>query len=343
MNVKQAITDLKLHANIGKLEKIDETADEYMWLTQIYVRHLIGVAVHPAGWGQPAFGRFEFHPKQKTLPPVATPLSERWKRCAWMQACGIVNSWLSNGRHRDGSGEPTLDDITIQGNANVVVLAQSTDSCFDYWLRVSTLDKGKPVLVPFTVHPYGASLIRQALASGGRVSGGVTLSKRDGVWSCQLCVTRKVKPRKTAGKRGYDVGMVTVAADSGGRNYGTLSAPLKQRINADAERTARKQKLNVCLKKKQLPEVSLVNGRTERWVRQEIGLHLNRLIADLSAEPAPPVAILEKLSVRDMRMKSREQNRVLKAGQIGYIARRFRYSLDLAGLAWREVNAAYTS
>jgi putative transposase len=343
MNVNQAITDLRLEANPGKLARMDETADEYMFVTQAFVRHLIGVAVHPAGHGLPPLGRFEFHPQQKTLPPIATALSERWKRCAWMQACGVVDSWLSNGRHLDGSNEPSLDDISIQGNANVVVLSKSKASGFDWWLRVSTLDKGKPVLVPFTMHPYGASLIRQALSSGGRLSGGVTLRKRDGVWLCQLCVTRKVTMRKTRGRRGYDVGLAKVAADSRGRSYGTLSKPLKRRIEADAEKTLRKQKLNACLRKKTLPEVSLVNGATERWVRNEVGLHLNRLIDELLAEPRPPVVILEKLSVRDMRFKSREQNRLLKAGQIGHITRRFRYSLDLAGIAWREVNAAYSS
>ena len=144
-----------------------------------------------------------------------------------MQACGIVNSWLSNGRHRDGSSEPSLDDITIQANANVVILAKSQTSEFDWWLRISTLDKRKPIFVPFKMHPYGDSLIRQALASGGKLSGGLTLRKRDGVWSCQLCVTQHVKMRKAKGKRGYDVGLAKIAADSTGKNYGTLSKKLK--------------------------------------------------------------------------------------------------------------------
>ena len=45
MNVKQAVTDLRIESNIGKLAKMDETADEYMFVTEVYVRHLIGVAV----------------------------------------------------------------------------------------------------------------------------------------------------------------------------------------------------------------------------------------------------------------------------------------------------------
>src|SRR4051812_31133506 len=90
---------------------------------------------------------------------------------------------------------------------------------------------------------------------------------------------------------------------------------LRKRIEADAAKVARKQKLNACLQKRSLPEVSLVNGATERWVRNAVGFSLNRLIDELLAEPMPPVVILEKLSVRDMRFKSREQNRLLKAGQ----------------------------
>jgi hypothetical protein len=29
---------------------------------------------------------------------IPTPLSDRWQRCAWRQACGIVQSWFSNER-----------------------------------------------------------------------------------------------------------------------------------------------------------------------------------------------------------------------------------------------------
>jgi hypothetical protein len=43
---------------------------------------------------------------------------------------------------------PVLRVPVLQANAHVVVVEQSKDSTFDYWLRVSTLDKGTPLRVP---------------------------------------------------------------------------------------------------------------------------------------------------------------------------------------------------
>ena len=40
---------------------------------------------------------------------------------------------------------PELRVPSIQPNANVVVVEKAEDSTFDYWLRISTLDKGKPL------------------------------------------------------------------------------------------------------------------------------------------------------------------------------------------------------
>ena len=344
MSVKRAITDLKLEAaNDGKLDKLDVVADEYMFVVECYARHIIGLAAHPAGWGQPPQGAHAFHPKQQCLPPLLTTLSERWKRCAWMQACGVVRSWLSNGRHLDGSDDPSFEGITIQGNANVIVLSKANGPRFDWWLRISTVGFRDVIHVPFDMHPYGARVMRQALGSGGKLSSGVLIRKREGVWSAQLCVTEKVPRRKAKGRRGVDMGMVRILADSRGSSYGTLTKPLLERLKVGTGRMRGKQKLNACLRKKNLATVSLADGRTERWVRNEAGRAINQFVGELEADPLPPAVVLEKLSVADMRFKSRENNRMLKAGQIGYISRLTRYRLDLAGLPWEEINPAHTS
>ena len=44
---------------------------------------------------------------------------------------------------------PTLRRPSIQANANVVVVEKSEDSTFDYWLRMSTLDKGHPLHIGY--------------------------------------------------------------------------------------------------------------------------------------------------------------------------------------------------
>ena len=379
MNVKRAITDLLLAGNAGKMNALAKAADEFMFVAECYTRHLIGLAVHPAGWGGEPVGRHAFHPKQPVLPPLATPLSERYKRCAWMQACGVVNSWLSNGRHKDGSSEPSFERVAMQANANVVLLSRAkakdtrahrvamargkplpaetkrqaqvarakrdTETDFGWWMRVSTLEKNKPVYIPFDMHPYGERLLSRALASGGKMSTGVLLCCKDSVWSAQVCVEEKVQARKWQGKRkrGHDVGQRKILSSANGRDYGTLSEALTRRVARDTEQRSRKQRLNACLKLKGLEPVPLAFPATNRWVRNAAGRAINLLVGDLQAEPETPLSILEALSAGDMRAKSRLGNRLLKAGQIGYIASQTRRALDLAGLPWAEINPAYTS
>ncbi|GIK37333.1 MAG: hypothetical protein BroJett011_11660 [Chloroflexota bacterium] len=59
------------------------------------------------------------------MPPIPeeeipTALSDRWQRCGWMQACGIVQSWYSNER----TNRPILRNLCIQANTNVVKIEQ---------------------------------------------------------------------------------------------------------------------------------------------------------------------------------------------------------------------------
>src|SRR6266536_4656834 len=49
---------------------------------------------------------------------------------------------------------PTLRQMCIQANVNVVKLQVSEDSTFDYWLRISTLESGHPILVPVKLADY---------------------------------------------------------------------------------------------------------------------------------------------------------------------------------------------
>src|SRR5579859_894247 len=82
----KAICNLKLSAaNDGKLAALDAVAEEYLRLAQCYVDGLIETESRAPD-------------KYGALPEVATALSERWQRCAWQQACGVVQSWFSNER-----------------------------------------------------------------------------------------------------------------------------------------------------------------------------------------------------------------------------------------------------
>ena len=323
MTMKKALTHLKLNqANGSKLQKLDELAAEHQRLVQAYCDWLIAREVREPD-------------KYADIPEanIPTPLSDRWQRCAWQQACGIVRSWYSNKR----TNPPVLRTFCLQGNANVIKLEPSTTPTFDFWLKISTLDKGQPIEVPLRLYRRAT----EALHKYPKLCTGVTLNKREGQWYATLVVEKPgKKPSVTRNVVGIDMGMVSMAATSTGEQYGQVSNELAKRVEQQAARLARKQKLNVCLKRKGLPPVGLSDCKAEAFARNEIGRALNELVENLP--PGSPVA-LERLQVQDMRFKSRQMNRRLRASQLGYLRNKLKFKLDEQGIRYRSVQPAYSS
>ena len=325
--MKKAITHLKLdQANPGKLHKLDELAPEHQRVVQADVNWLIAHEVRRPD-------KYADIPEQDVL----TSLSDRWQRCAWQQACGIVRSWYGNERENAvRTTPPVLRKVCIQANANVVVIEPSDTPQFDFWLRISTLAPGHPVRIPVKL----SGRAREALARFPKLCSGVTLNRRDGAWYATFVVERKGPKAKSTQVVGVDIGMTAMASTSEGQRYGQLSVELRRRVERSAEKRRRKQKLNVCLKRKNKSLVSLSDQRAEAFARNEIGRALNQMLAEL---PSGVNVALEHLSVKDMRMKSRQMNRALRAAQLGYIRDKLKFKLDEHGIGYRSVQAAYSS
>jgi putative transposase len=263
---------------------------------------------------------------------VLTPLSDRWQRCAWQQACGIVQSWYANERENP----PVLRNICIQANANVVVIESSETPTFDFWLRISTLEAGKPVRIPISL--YGRA--KETLTEFPKLCTGVTLNQRDGQWYATLVVERRGPKPKSSEVVGVDIGMANIVSTSEGKRYGQVSPELRKRVERSAEKRRRKQKLNACLKRKGQPTIDLSDHRAEAFARNEIGRALNQMLDDL---PDGVAMALERLSVKDMRFKSRQMNRALRASQLGYVRDKLKFKLDERGIRYRSVQPAYSS
>jgi hypothetical protein len=317
---KKAITHLKLNrANVGKRAALDAVAAEYQRVTQCFVNSLIDAETREPD-------------KYADIPSLPNILSQRWLRCAWQQACGLVQSWYSNAR----TNRPVLHNLCIQANANVVVLEKSATATFDYWLRISTLDAGHPVRVPIKLYKNAQVILEQY----EKLCSGVMLNKRHGQWYATFVVERHNRKATATQVLGGDIGMKAVLTTSDGQRYGEFGQMVKQRlVKTDAKR-ARKQKLNTCLKHKQLPTVSLRDHRAEAFVRNGIGQALNQMVR--AVLPGYAVA-LEKLNVKDMRFKSRSLNRLLKAHQLGFIRDRLKFKLDEQGIRYRSAQPAYSS
>ena len=140
---------------------------------------------------------------------------------------------------------PVLKAVVIQANANVAVLQPSEDSSFAYWLRLSTLEHGQPVLLPVKL----ASYHRQALA-GKTLNTSTVLARKAAGWWLTLSDDEdiKVATPKDAPVLGVDVGIATFLTTSTDKQYGTFHGKLAGRHKRDRQKRRRKAKLRACLK-----------------------------------------------------------------------------------------------
>jgi transposase len=358
--ITRAVPHIRLsEANAGKLDALDQLVVVFQALCQQYVTLWCTSDGTPDGYATPVF---------------ASPLSERWQRVAMQQAAGIAKSWRTN---RQTAYDAYLDDLadyaearakaeasgiplapkrrepvfrewnvpelrvpSIQANANVVLIEPSEDSTFDYWLRISTLDKGHPLRVPVKF----ASYHKEALTEK-KLNTSTTLCKRHGSWWLTLSFDEDVPltTEKDAPLVGVDVGIANFLTTSTGKQYGTFHGKLTRRHKRDREKRRRKAKLRACLKKKgvtKLPSTSSVTGqRLSRHVRQEI----NRAVTLMIQDHASARLIYEDLSVSSMRFKARTMNSYLYASNLAHIPEQIKWATTKRGMAAYTVKAAYSS
>ena len=269
--VTLAVPHIRLsETNAGKLEALDRLVVVYLALCQQYVTSWCDLSTEEDG-----------SPDAYAAPLFASTLSERWHRVAMQQAAGIAKSWRTNRQtaydiyledvanyataqttaEEDGvpldpkSREPVWTEWkipelrvpSIQANANVVLLERSEDSTFDYWLRISTLEKGQPLRVPVKLAAYHKQTLQDK-----KLNTSTTLCKRNSTWWLTLTFDEDI-PRTTAKDApivGVDVGIANFLTTSTGQQYGTFHGKLARRHQRDRAKRRRKAKLRACLKRK---------------------------------------------------------------------------------------------
>ncbi len=352
--ITKAVTHIRLlEVNPGKLAALDALAPVFLALCQQYITLFCT----------------EEQPDKFHAPTFATPLSERWHRVAIQQAAGIAQSWRTNRSqayqdylddlldYHEQAAEgtldeqaqapewrewdvPTLKETCIQANANVVALEASQDSTFDYWLKISTLERYRPFLVPVKLAQYH----RHALA-GKTLNSSVQLNKREDGWWLTLSYDEvvTVHTELDAPVIGVDVGVANFVTTSDGRHYGTFHGKLRERQKRDREKRRRKAKLRASLEKKgveKLPSTSSKSGqRLTRHVRQEI----NRAVNECFAEHPDAQFAYEQLSVATMKHKARAMNAYLRASNLAHIPTQIAWNATKRGIRAIRVKSAYTS
>ena len=351
------------NANVGKLAQLDLLANAYMELCQAYTTAFC-TTVEPNPYIDPWIATPLSARWQRVAIQHAAGIARSWRSNhdrayqEHLEDCAHY-AQLQHPRHTPPTWKewntPVLKQVVIQANANVVALERpnvpaqeqpAADAAaqeramvraFDYWLRVSTLEKGKPLYLPVTLADYH----REAL-EGQKVNTSMTLTRKPSGWWLTLTVDETVAPTTTEESPvvGVDVGIANFITTSTGKRYGTFHGKLAKRHQRDRQKRQRKAKLRACLKKKGVERLpSLTNGRLARHVRQEINRAVNQFYAD---HPGYQVAY-EALNVAGMRFHAKRMNAYLYASNLGHIPKQLAWKARKQGQTARAVWAAYSS
>jgi transposase len=360
--VTRAVTHIPLvEVNPGKLAALDALAPIYLALCQEYVT---------------LFCTQEM-PNTLRAPLYSTPLSERWQRVAIMQAAGIAQSWRSNRtaayqqyqkdlaqyqkQQTDEASTtkaqepgfrdwnvPTLRETCIQTNVNVVKVEASRDSTYDYWLTISTLEKGQPIAMPVKLASYHkAALTDPKTGQTRKLNSSVQLNKREGTWWLTVSYdeVKTIETTPDAPVVGIDVGIANFVTTSTDKHYGAFHKHLRARHKRDRAKRLRKAKLRACLKKKGMQKLPSTSSRTGqrliRHVKQEINRAVNQCFTDPEHEGVQ--FAYEQLSVASMRFKARAQNAYLRASNLGLIPHQIVWNSQKRGVQATPVISAYSS
>jgi len=374
MELTRAITHIKIHeANAAKLLVLDTLAKTYMALVQEYVTAFCDVPIldypKPDKFSQPTFISELSARWQRVAIQQAAGISQAWltnrkkaylaytQALAHYEAQPLKSERDPNLNLKEPQWHawniPSLKATNMQANVNVVAALSPADEQvlklelakqgeFDYWLKVATLDKGKPLYLPVKLAEYHKQMLAGQLPNTS-----VSLNKRrDNSWWLTLTITETVAtPAPTKHKVGCDVGIVNFLTASTGKQYGTFHGKLAARHKADRAKRRRKAKLRSCLTKKgmpkeQLPSVSTKQGqKLSRHTRQSINQAVNQFVTDHQGE----TIVYEDLSVASMRFKARAMNAYLYASQLGHIPKQIKWVCAKRGLPALTVNPAYSS
>jgi hypothetical protein len=350
----KAVTHIRLiEGNPGKLAALDELAQVYLALCQQYVTLFCT----------------EKHPDKFYAPLYQTPLSERWHRVAIQQAAGIAQSWRTNHaqayrdyleeleeyqeQQADGTQDaevkeptwrewnvPTLQQTCIQANVNVVALEPSHNSTFDYWLKISTLEFRKQLLVPVKLAEY-----HQQVLGGQTINTSVTLNKRDNGWWLTLSYDEviPIQTKPSASVVGVDVGITNFLTTSTGKHYGTFHGKLRERQKRDREKRRRKAKLRKCLEKKGMQKLSSTRSKSGQRLTRHVRQEINRAVNECFAEHTDAQIAYEQLSVATMKHKARAMNAYMRAANLAHIPNQIAWNAAKRGIQATRVKSAYSS
>ena len=227
---------------------------------------------------------------------------------------------------------PNLSKVkTLVMDAKVAKLETGGNS-FPYWLKISTMIKGQPVLLPLKANPF-----LEAEKAKGKMLNFVQISFLQDAITISPIIEQADSAERTTGEIiGLDWGVTSLFATSGGQLLGSrMLSMLKEwdkilmDLQADLQRQGLPLKKNV--------KYQAMQNRINSFVKNEVG----RLLNKLSNQELQKI-VVEKLDFRFGGLSKRINRIISRAGRKAVEAKLLRLHEE-KGIVIQHVNAAYTS
>lgn len=229
---------------------------------------------------------------------------------------------------------PQLKRIkTLKLDENVAVLEASKNAThFDYFLKLSTLQKGKPIYLPLKRNPY----LDDCFKKGERLPF-VQVQLTDKACTISTLVGYDKAPlRPSTESIGLDFGMVAMFTTSDGERHG-LSSFTKLKIWDEELLALTKDLQKQSIKLTTNERYNQLQHRIKSYFKNEIGRILNKL-----AKKNVGIFVVEKLDFRAAGL-SKRMNRLIGRTYRSVVKAKLARLKEQYGIQIIEVNPAYTS
>ena len=229
---------------------------------------------------------------------------------------------------------PNMKGISMALDKNVAIVAESNNnSLVDYWVKLSTLTRGKPIMLPVAKNKYYESI------KGSRVNF-IGLNKdRDGYFSVSFI--KDVIPEQRTFKTdrvSIDLGLTNLLTFNEGSMYGRtyFSSKLKEYDKRISTLCARLQRNNL------RPRSSRRYRKLVDSLRAFLKNEINRVMNKSLNRFMPKHIVVERLNFQSQRLSKRLNRLIGNFGKSIVRAKLDDFS-EKYGTTIEEVNPAYTS
>lgn len=242
-------------------------------------------------------------------------LSYRYKQCAKRQAYKIFKCWCRNKK----KGEKPILKSSMTLDERFIELQKSKNS-FDYWVKIATLNKGRPIIVPIKSYEYANNYLQN-----WRLVKGAKLIKRDKYWQIVFAFEKETPKYKSVGDEiGVDIGIKKLLVDSNNNRYGLQIEPLLDKIQ----------------RKKQ-------GSKAFKRALCERDYYINKTVKELPFSKYKTIVLENIKNIKQNTKKEKKLNKQFRSKfqrwTYAKLLSRIQQLAEVAGVQCRLVNPAYTS